>query len=73
MNNPETEDDKQTYSVEDLSQFTIADSFRNVKDGVWSLKRFEEWYEVHLGQTVEASIRFYEQVKKNHNLMVLHG
>jgi hypothetical protein len=68
----ETEDDKDTYSVEEYLWFDEEQAYLNVQGGIWSMRRFKEWHSVIVGQSVkkateylQTTIKMMEETKNN--------
>lgn len=68
----ETEDDKDSYTVEEYLWFDVEQAYLNVHGGIWSMRRFKEWHSVVVGQSVKSateylqtSVKMMEETKKN--------
>ena len=60
----ETEDDKETYTVEEYLWFDEEQAYLNVQGGIWSVRRFKEWHSVIVGQSVKSATDYLQTTIK---------
>lgn len=60
----ETEDDKDTYTVEEYMWFDVEQAYLNVHGGIWSMKRFKEWFTVCQCQGTKAATEYLQTTIK---------
>ena len=59
-----TEDDKETYTTEEYLNFSPVQAFLNVRGDIWSIRRFEEWHSVIVGQSVKNATEYLQTTVK---------
>ena len=59
-----TEDDKETYTVEEYLWFDEEQAYLNVQGGIWSMQRFKEWHSVIVGQSVKSATEYLQTTIK---------
>ena len=59
-----TEDDKETYTVDEYLNFSPVQAFLNVRGDIWSIRRFEEWHSVIVGQSVKNATEYLQTTVK---------
>lgn len=55
---------KDTYTVEEYLWFDEEQAFDNVRAGIWNLTLFREWHSVVVGQSVKSATEYLQTTIK---------
>ena len=55
---------KETYTADEYLNFSPVQAFLNVRGDIWSIRRFEEWHSVIVGQSVKSATEYLQTTIK---------